>query len=319
MPVISIIIAAYNVEPYVGKTLASIFDTTAPTEAFEVIVVDDGSEDGTLDVVRRFADRPNLRILEQENKGVSAARNQGLEKATGAYVWFMDSDDWLVDDGLRIVLDALEAHPEADMLMYPLKWVYVQENHEYLDYRRDRDETVPGKAVIRDLRLPLWSNMRFVFKRSLTENKWVTYPEGLIHEDEYYGLVLAYLAGTVRVMKDHVYNYRIRSGSLITSRSIRSAYDVVSIHKLMIRFLEEAVDPADRNWFRAFCFFRLDSKFKTFFRELDPAGFSRFARKNGYYIWRQWLTVHPGEPLKHTVGRLFYYTFPAFRKQLLEH
>ena len=60
---ISVIIPVYNVEPYVGETLESVFDTTAPSDVFEVIVVNDGTKDGSMDVVRRFSDRPNLKVL----------------------------------------------------------------------------------------------------------------------------------------------------------------------------------------------------------------------------------------------------------------
>ena len=117
---LSVIIPVYNVEAYVGKTLESVFHTTASSDDFEVIVVNDGTKDGSMKVVRQFADRPNLTILEQENQGLSAARMKGCSVAGGEYLWFVDSDDYLVEDGVGKVLALLRSHSDAEVLMFPL-------------------------------------------------------------------------------------------------------------------------------------------------------------------------------------------------------
>lgn len=106
---LSIVIPVYNVEDHVGQTLESVFATDATD--FEVIVVNDGTKDGSMDVVRRYADRPNLTIIEQENQGLSAARNRGLDAARGDNVWFVDSDDFLVENGVGKVLGLLAERP----------------------------------------------------------------------------------------------------------------------------------------------------------------------------------------------------------------
>ena len=120
MPKLSIIIPVFNVEGYVGKTLASVFDTTASADKFEVIIVNDGTRDRSMDFVRKYATYPNMIIHEQENLGLSAARMNGLSLASGEYVWFVDSDDYLVEDGVEIVLKHLEKTPDVDVLMFPL-------------------------------------------------------------------------------------------------------------------------------------------------------------------------------------------------------
>ena len=118
---LSIIIPVYNVEAYVGRTLESVFATDATD--FEVIIVNDGTKDGSMGVIRQFANRLNLTIIEQENQGLSAARNRGLDAAKGDYVWFVDSDDFLVEDGVGKVLRLLAARPGADVLRFPLRYV----------------------------------------------------------------------------------------------------------------------------------------------------------------------------------------------------
>jgi GT2 family glycosyltransferase len=89
VPLFSVIIPAFNRATLIGQTLQSVLSQEAPD--LEVIVVDDGSTDGTPDVVRGFGDR--VKLLHQENKGPGAARNLGLKAATGEYVAFLDSDD----------------------------------------------------------------------------------------------------------------------------------------------------------------------------------------------------------------------------------
>lgn len=311
---LSIVVPVYNVEDYVGQTLKSIFATDAT--GFEVVVVNDGTKDRSMDVVRQFADRPNLTIIEQENQGLSAARMKGVSAAKGEYVWFVDSDDYLVEKGVDAVLRLLAEKPEAEVLMFPLWWMYETESRSRLDYVIDGDEMVLGKSVIKDLGLPVWASQRFVFKRSLAENPWVFFPVGLIHQDEYFGPVLVYLSKRVYVIKEPVYYYRIRPGSTITSHSARSPYDMVSVCKLLFRFINQQVEPDDQTWFNAYCFRRLHSAYAVVGLQSVSPVFCRFARSNGCYVWRQWLKVHPGATLKKKWGRLFYYMYPGIWQRL---
>ena len=177
-----------------------------------------------MQIVNQFSTYPNLTIIEQENKGISVARMKGLTAAKGEYVWFIDSDDWLVQDGVGNVLQLLKDRPNADVLMFPLQWTYEDASKNHLDYRIDGEQTISGKEVLRDLRLPVWASQRFVLKRSLMESHWLFFPEGLIHQDEYFGPVLMYLADTVRVFDNMVYYYRIRPGSITTSSLLQGLY-----------------------------------------------------------------------------------------------
>ena len=89
-PKVSILIPCYNAEKYIGETLESVFRQTWP--AIEVIVVDDGSVDRSAAVVRSFA-RPNLQLVEQENRGQTAALNVCLAHASGDFIQYLDADD----------------------------------------------------------------------------------------------------------------------------------------------------------------------------------------------------------------------------------
>lgn len=115
MPSVSIIIPAYNVERHVRTAVQSAVDQTLPD--VEVIVVDDGSTDGTGDLLRSFGDaNGRLKVLRQPNRGVSAARNAGLGVATGQYVLFLDGDDQLLPTACASLYRmALEC--QADMVV----------------------------------------------------------------------------------------------------------------------------------------------------------------------------------------------------------
>jgi glycosyltransferase involved in cell wall biosynthesis len=109
LPKVAVVIAAYNTEAYIRETLESVF--TQSLENIEVIVVDDGSTDGTQKILGSFSDR-RLTVLCQQNGGVSAARNAGLAAARAPYVFFLDADDILTHDALLRMSSTLDRMPE---------------------------------------------------------------------------------------------------------------------------------------------------------------------------------------------------------------
>jgi hypothetical protein len=106
----TVVIAAFNAERFLGQALASV--AAQRGVAVELVVVDDGSTDDTAGVARRFAGAP-LRLLQQANRGVSAARNAGLAAAQGEFVLFLDADDWLLEGALARLVEALQAAPDT--------------------------------------------------------------------------------------------------------------------------------------------------------------------------------------------------------------
>ena len=314
---LSIIIPVYNVEAYVGQTLESVFNTTARAEDFEVIVVNDGTKDDSMTVAQQFSDRPNLTIIEQENQGLSAARMNGLAVAKGDYVWFVDSDDWLVEDGVGTVLGLLEERKEAEVLMFPVRWTYEDHSKDVLDYLIDEEKVTSGKGVIRDLNLQAWLVQRFVFKRSLTACQQLYFPIGLLHEDEYFGPVLMCITQNVNVLEFPVYNYRIRPDSIKTSRDIRSPYDLVSIHKLLMQYMRQNLPIEDWQWFRTYCFLQMAVSYSDNKDLFGTGEFKRFSRNNGLYVWKQWKEAYPGKTLRNKAGRLLYFLAPSIRQSIM--
>ena len=113
-PDVSVIIPAFNAAAFIGDALASIRDQTL--HGVEVVVVDDGSTDDTLRVVRQFAEDLDLTILTQANAGPAAARNRGIRRARGRYCAFLDTDDVMLPDRLRAQADMLDGDSEIGLV-----------------------------------------------------------------------------------------------------------------------------------------------------------------------------------------------------------
>jgi glycosyltransferase involved in cell wall biosynthesis len=110
LPAVSVVIPLYNKDPYIARALNSVLIQTI--QNFEVIVVDDGSTDDGTNVVKGFGD-PRVRLIQQENQGVSAARNYGVRESASDFIAFLDADDEWLPKHLEILLRLWEMYPEA--------------------------------------------------------------------------------------------------------------------------------------------------------------------------------------------------------------
>ena len=110
-PLVSVVIPCYNQAHFLGEAIESVLAQSHPN--FEIIVVDDGSTDDTSEVASRYQ---KVRIVRQDNRGLSAARNAGLAESRGEYVVFLDADDRLLPGALEVGVKELEAHPECALV-----------------------------------------------------------------------------------------------------------------------------------------------------------------------------------------------------------
>lgn len=129
-PLVTVIVASYNGERFLRETLESLF--AQDFESFEVVFVDDGSEDGTAEIATSFP----VRYLHQPNKGLPAARNAGLAEAKGDLIAFLDDDDLLPPTKLRIQSQYLLEHPEAGCVLGRQEWI-IEDGVELPELKRD--------------------------------------------------------------------------------------------------------------------------------------------------------------------------------------
>ena len=151
-PKVSVIVPVYNVEQYIKRCINSIYAQIYA--AHEVICVNDGSTDGSLEVLQRLAiGHPSLKIINQANKGLGGARNTGVEHATGDYIWFVDSDDWIEPDSLSSLARLIIENPYPDIVLfdvYKTDGVERKSMDNLFGYKQD---SIPVKDYVRTLLL----------------------------------------------------------------------------------------------------------------------------------------------------------------------
>ena len=182
---LSVIVPIYGVEKYLSKCLDSIIAQTYLN--IQIILVNDGSPDKCSQICEVYAARDNrIIVIHKENGGLSSARNAGIEKATGAYIAFVDSDDFIHPKMYEILIDNLERN-DADISVSNLKKVYDEreeidslgENKVFLYEKRDAMRNFFDK----NLYVPTVVAWTKVYKRELFST--IRFPEGKIHEDEF--------------------------------------------------------------------------------------------------------------------------------------
>lgn len=274
---ISVIVPVYGVEPYVRDCLASVGSQKFDGE-IECLVVDDRGPDRSMDVVRDFIaayDGPvDFRIITRpDNGGLSAARNSGLDAATGSHVYFLDSDDELLPDALASISAPLAAHPDLDLIVSPYLHTATQRSLPRLD-------VTPYRLLTSDeLRSSYMRGEWFMMAPSklyssvLLRREQLRFMPGIIHEDDLWSFQVALRARSMVVTDKPTYFYNLREDSITGKVDHRRRADAFSrifgclcrdvyvhglskdadVHKRMQRYfraaLYEAVSVADRRYF----------------------------------------------------------------------
>ncbi len=212
---ISVVIPAYNIEDLLEKCVDSVAAQDYPMELLEIIVVDDGSTDGTGEKADLLAEKyPNVSVIHKMNGGSSSARNVGIEAATGDYLGFVDSDDFISSDMYSLLMDTALRN-DADMVQ--ISRDEIAENGERLP-----DVVTPpdGEVVIsteEHLRTLLMHTGDASFCTKLTKKALFTedmrFPEGELNEDFYLMIHMLEKANRLVILPDQCYHVFYRTGS----------------------------------------------------------------------------------------------------------
>lgn len=209
---LSIIIPHYNLpRELLERCITSITALGMNTDDYEIIVVDDASTQPPR-WLTGLNDSANIRLIEAPHGGPGAARNRGLETATGEYIQFVDADDMLQSsNAMQQCIEML--HKERPQI---LRFNYlIHRNGSTIKARRKSvsfGNTISGAAYMRDYNLS-GSPCTYFFKRSLAMQKEIRFPENTFHEDEAFNIALHYHAQTLIVSNAPLYLYCIREGS----------------------------------------------------------------------------------------------------------
>ncbi len=209
--ILSVSIASYNVEKFLDQTLESCL-VPEIMDRLEVIIVNDGSKDGTADVAKKYTEKwPDTFILvDKENGGYGSTVNAGIKTATGKYFRLLDGDDWFDKDGLREFIGILEQAQE-DMVIARFRRVFESDGHTE---ERDEGENVPFvTGTFDELPDKAWFTMHAItYRTSLLKENNVTITEHCFYTDQEYDLLPLRWVNTVRIAPVTVYCYRIGRG-----------------------------------------------------------------------------------------------------------
>ena len=217
---ISIIIPVYNVEKYLDECILSVINQTYKN--LEILLIDDGSTDSSRDICYNYSEKDDrIQIINKKNGGLASARNIGIAKATGEYIYFLDSDDYIKETTIEEVINYMKNNDldlcyfSADVVIEDddLSWnkkMYIKRNH-YIPNK--------GISILKELvdnNEYTCSNCMFISKSSLLKLNNLKYTEGYIYEDNYFAFMLAINSQKSGVLNKSLYFRRVRKGSITT-------------------------------------------------------------------------------------------------------
>lgn len=238
---ISVIIPVYMVEKYLNECVESVTGQTYSN--LEIILVDDGSKDNCPLICDEWANRDSrIKVIHKENGGLSDARNAGIEKATGDYIAFVDSDDWIKEDMYAKMLDALQKE-NADFCACNITSCYDDHTVSWGASAYTVGDSQKILAMLYDnTKFPVaaWNKL---YKRDCWNT--IRFPKGKLCEDAFTTYLLVHNAGKIVQIIDPLYCYRIRPQSIMTSsfskkkmdeeEAWRQNYDFVKTHYPSLR------------------------------------------------------------------------------------
>ncbi len=217
---LSVVIPVYNVERFLRQCLDSVFAQTI--KDYEVICVNDGSTDSSLQILREYAKiESNLVVIDQTNHGLGYTRNVGIEHARGDYVAFVDSDDFVAPDMFEKIIRRMEETNAEVAVSNP--YIYDMESKEIYPYRNMLDvyrlSLLGGFPAVREPKVfSLLGSWDKVYCRSLLVSETIRFPVNRIYEDAPFSYRALALAKSVTVVKESYYYYRKNAGQAITDK-----------------------------------------------------------------------------------------------------
>jgi len=306
---ISIVIPVYNVAPYIKDCLHSVM-VQSWQDNLECILVDDCGTDKSMQLIEEmlqtYKGKIDFRIIRhQHNCGLSAARNSGIEAATGDYVFFLDSDDEIMPDCIERLVKPLY-EKDYDFVVGAYRLVGSQIKMDSLSLKEGT--VLIGDEVLKSFREKSWYLMSVnkLYKVSFLNLHHLRFLEGIIHEDELWSFQVACLAKSLYAVAHETYIYKVREGSITVTKNFKRSCTCINlILQEMCSFarqhqLDENKDI--HNLIQNFQMVTLDSihkeapaLFRDFYEEqrrVKPVSWSKCYRLDGWDIRKQLRDLH---------------------------
>ncbi len=242
-PTVSVIIPVYQVEKYLDKCIASVVGQTYPK--LQIILIDDGSTDQSPAICDEWKERDSrITVIHQPNGGLSRARNAGLKVATGEFIGFVDSDDWIEPNMYETLLSALQ-ETDADISVGGIKSFTEDSQDVIFTQPKHSERTVySAEEALRRLLLyvkesicsGVWNKL---YRRSVISN--IKFPAGRLHEDIPWTAEAIGNSKAVVCVNQIFYHYLIRPDSLShdTQQKVRLVYDELEMYEQRLGYFHE--------------------------------------------------------------------------------
>lgn len=225
---VSVIVPVYNVENYLSKSFNSIVNQTY--KDIEIIVVNDGSTDSSGKIADTYAEKfSNFKVYHTENRGLSEARNYGLEKSKGGYIFFLDPDDWIEKELFEVAITKMN---QDETNIFLMNFNFVNDEGKYISKNRNvranisavcSTEIVMKEILFNHIQCFVW---QFVCRRNLLMNGNIRHNfENIMYEDVIWTPKILQLAKSISVSEKYFYNYRQRKHSIVHVSTIKGIED----------------------------------------------------------------------------------------------
>ena len=230
---LTIILTVYNKAPYLKRVFEALLTQEDTRDGeFEVLAVNDGSTDDSAAILEEYAKKDaRVRVMTQENQGLSMARNNGTEIARGEYVWHVDADDSVSPDAVRKICDAMATKPDI---------IAIYARTEGIDKVRNQipPSAKDGKDII--LSHNFQPNAAFnILRRSFVEENGLSFFPGIYHEDSEFTPRMLYAAKSVVVVPEVLYTFFRVPNSITQVPRVKRAFDNLIVAESLNRFVEE--------------------------------------------------------------------------------
>lgn len=238
---VSIVIPVYNVVSYIIECLESVRNQSY--QNLEIILVDDCGTDDSMIIAEAYLERyafADVKIVRHShNRGLSAARNTGLEAATGDYVYFLDSDDEITSNCIAVMTESIQKfHYDFVIANYEV----VGSDKKYPALTLPSGALYSNKEILRSYAAGRWYMMawnKLCNRKFLLDNK-LFFEEGLLHEDVVWSFKLACKAQSMYIIQMSTYRYRIRTASIMTNTSIeKDVNQYTNVFQVITKFVVE--------------------------------------------------------------------------------
>lgn len=241
----SIIVPAYNVEKYLEKCICSLLDQDI--QDYEIIVIDDCSTDNTRRIIDSLDDKKIKAIFKEENTGLSDTRNKGLEIASGEYILFIDSDDYVDHNVLKPLKRKIENFDKPDIVyMGHIRECDGQSQVKYTakckkEKEYGRDEYLIEELSNRNLSIPACFG---IYKKEFLNKNKLLFTPGFLHEDELWTPTVLLKGKKIVSIRDAFYHYVVREGSITQKKDkTKNGLDLLIICNLLYAKLNDLNNP----------------------------------------------------------------------------